>query len=86
MSEFKGSKEFKLSKSLNNNDVYYITDQGGYVIATIENRINNSIKTEANAKLIACAPEMLEFINTYYMFLNIEDQKQAKQLIKKATQ
>jgi hypothetical protein len=40
----------------------------------------------ANAKLIACAPELLEFINEYKGFLNLKDQKKAIELIKRATE
>jgi len=44
--------------------------------------------SESNAKLIACAPEMLEFINSVALSENTpsEYRKAAKRLIKKATE
>ena len=43
-------------------------------------------EAEANAKLIAVAPELLAFIQKYYRFLNLDDQDKAENLIKKATE
>ena len=51
-----------------------------------ERTLNNETEPQANAKLIACAPELLEFINEYKGFLNLKDQKKAIELIKRATE
>jgi len=51
--------------------------------------ISNYPQDEANAKLISCAPEMLEFIQSLINesddIVHEEIKKQANQLIKKAT-
>lgn len=52
---------------------------------TEENQDERENEVSRNFNLIACAPEMLEFIKEHYRYLNIGDQKKAKELIKKAT-
>ena len=54
-------------------------------ICRLHTGLNTYDDNTANAKLISCAPEMLEFIKEHYRYLNIDDQNKAKELIKKAT-
>lgn len=77
MTEFKGTQ--------GNWTVKFINIQGkcAYLIKEFSGNANEDC---ANAKLISVAPELLSFIQTYYKFLNLEDQEKAKELIKKATE
>lgn len=54
---------------------------------TILQTITNQPQDEANAKLIACAPEMLEMLEYFVNnnMLSITGEEMAKQLIEKAT-
>lgn len=83
--EFKGTKG-KWIVDTEHPSIYSTSDIKGNIIcdAPVEWELSME-KWGANAKLIACAPEMLEFIKNHYRFLNIKDQKKAEKLIKKAT-
>lgn len=95
--EFKGTKGEWGIKHSESKDAFNIVGTivgGHYKIARIPYLVTQSLievnrreKLEAqyNSKLIACAPEMLEFIKEHYRYLNIDDQKKAEELIKKAT-
>lgn len=52
---------------------------------TILQTITNQPQDEANAKLIACAPEMLEMLELLTSVYSADNIEKAKQLIKKAT-
>lgn len=86
MSEFRGTKG-KWEK------LYIKTSSGGYYKIISENLsicniiTRNEDQAEANAKLILCTPEMLEFLYRIESSENTpsEHRRQAKQLIKKAT-
>lgn len=41
---------------------------------------------QRNVLLSSMAPEMFEFIKRHYRYLNLDDQKKAEQLLKKATE
>ena len=53
---------------------------------TILQTITNQPQDEANAKLIACAPEMLEMLELLTSVYSADNIEKAKQLIKKATE
>ena len=53
---------------------------------TILQTITNQPQDEANAKLIACAPEMLEILELLTSVYSADNIEKAKQLIKKATE
>ena len=53
---------------------------------TILQTITNQPQDEANAKLIACAPEMLEMLELLTNVYSADNIEKAKQLIKKATE
>ena len=53
---------------------------------TILQTITNQPQDEANAKLIACAPEMLEMLELLTSIYSADNIEKAKQLIKKATE
>ena len=55
---------------------------------TILQTITNQPQDEANAKLIACAPEMLEMLEHFVNnnMLSVIGEEMAQQLIKKATE
>jgi len=97
MSEFKGTKgKWVVEKQSKNSSFYYINNDNLEIgeIATcysvMENGYNQSF---ANAKLIACAPEMLEMLKNVKEYLeNITGKHLSKplaneieQLIKKVT-
>ena len=46
----------------------------------------NKEVAKANALLISKSPELLDFLQKHYRFLNLDDQKKAEQLIKEATE
>jgi len=88
MSEFKGTKREWEARG---NFVYNINKT--HEIASIITYNNNQEEKEANAKLIACAPEMLDMLKNVKEYLeNITGKHLSKplaneieQLIKKAT-
>jgi hypothetical protein len=91
--EFKGTKgEWKVNKYNNVSSKYELPIAVVYDGSTAHNSFRESNKElcKANAKLISCAPEMLDFIQ--YLIGESEDlvhteiQKQATELIKKATE
>jgi len=91
MSEFKGTKVFPKYEGGDNNSIDLIFESGAVISIDRRDRYSEKLvmsreEMEANAKLIVCAPEMLEFLEKYYRFLNLEEQKEAKELIKKATE
>ena len=53
---------------------------------TILQTITNQPQDEANAKLISCAPEMLEMLELLTNVYSADNIEKAKQLIKKATE
>ena len=53
---------------------------------TILQTITNQPQDEANAKLISCAPEMLEMLELLTSIYSADNIEKAKQLIKKATE
>ncbi len=53
---------------------------------TILQTITNQPQDEANAKLIACAPEMLEMLELLTSVYSADNIEKAKQLIEKATE
>ena len=53
---------------------------------TILQTITNQPQDEENAKLIACAPEMLEMLELLTSVYSADNIEKAKQLIKKATE
>ena len=53
---------------------------------TILQTITNQPQDEENAKLIACAPEMLEMLELLTSIYSADNIEKAKQLIKKATE
>ena len=53
---------------------------------TILQTITNQPQDEANAKLIACAPEMLEMLELLTSVYSADNIEKAKHLIKKATE
>lgn len=84
--EFKGTKG-KWSLSLPKTEGVILMN--GNVRAQVLSFGNSGINEEdlSNAKLISCAPEMLEFIQSVYLSENtpISYKKQAQYLISKAT-
>ena len=50
-------------------------------IATVNSTFIDFKEFRANAKLISKAPELLEFIQKHYRYLNLDDQKKAKDLM-----
>jgi len=78
MSEFKGTKE----EWLVSNCLVFANDYFQTHIALIPDSYNTEIK-QANAKLISCAPEMLEMLERVLTAKFSCDE--IKQLIKKAT-
>jgi len=87
MNEFKGTKgEWKFIRNKNNFEI----ETFGISNWIIAKTITNVEQDEANAKLIACAPEMLEMLERVeYWCSNVNEDatiaKDIKQLIKKAT-
>jgi len=86
MSEFKGTRGEWLIE--NNEERLLITcNNPNWDIVTT---ITDLPQDKANAKLISCAPELLEFIqsliNESEDIVHSEIKKQAQQLIKKATE
>jgi len=89
--EFKNEKWEVVEHSWSDTSIY---NQDGKTICTLS--IDDEETTEENQEerenevseifsLIACAPEMLEFIKDHYRYLKIDDQNKAAELIKKAT-
>lgn len=66
-------------------DLESVIDDNGEPIAMWATDCGDKIRPE-NLKLIAAAPELLEFLIDHYRFLNLGDQKKAEILIKKATE
>lgn len=84
MSEFKGTKGEWLID--NNYKGMILTEKGGYKPNAMLNTMCSDIELEANAKLISCAPDMLEelkYILTNYD-LGVTDKYRLESLIKKA--
>jgi len=99
MSKFKGTKgewEIKYSESKDAFNIVGTIVGGHYKIARIPYLVTKSLievnrrekqEAEANAKLISCAPEMLEMLIKLNNFctMKIEDRNELEELIKKAT-
>lgn len=97
MSEFKGTKNWRIRKV--NEDFFFIeadlpdAEKNGHYprleVMQEDFGEHNGYTYElrmSDALLISKAPEMLEFIKTYYRYLNLDDQLKAEQLIKEATE
>lgn len=92
--EFKGAKGKWIVKHSETKDSYNVvgTEIGErYKIARcpyikLSYTDKDELEAKSNALLISKAPELLDFIKTYYKFLRIEDQEKAIKLIKQATQ
>ena len=87
MSEFKGTKGNWITFM---NDVTKEYSVGGgnderYFISKIHTTGRTEETCRANTNLIASAPELLEFVQKYYRYLNLDDQLIAEKLIEKAT-
>jgi hypothetical protein len=87
--EFKGTKgKWYCYRKTDQHKVESIMTQSQEVICDIRYLFNE--QSEANAKLISCAPEMLDFIQSLIGesedLVHTEIQKQATELIKKATE
>jgi len=99
MSEFKGTKgTWKMKKGsekkkwerrffVESRNVCDLcnTNNSKHICVSLESAVGLE-EAEANAKLIAAAPELLAFIKKYYRYLNLDDQDKAQVLIKKATE
>ena len=87
MSEFKGTKgEWAISPS---SDGFIADISDNFAIAKVfDNSFIQKGECEANLKLIACAPEMLEMLIKLNNFctMKIEDRNELEELIKKATE
>ena len=83
MTNFKGTKEkwqfVRYEKT-------FAIETFGITNWTILQTITNQPQDEANAKLIACAPEMLEMLELLTSVYSADNIEKAKQLIKKATE
>lgn len=97
MSEFKGTKGEWFSCCTNAKPHFLFADNGETTICSFyqkqdDGTILNIEEVRANAKLIACAPEMLECIKdllkelSYHGFNNSSSIYIANDLIKKATE
>ena len=94
--EFKGTKgEWVYSPFQEDSNGYItveipmgsITVYDGYYPLDLENNRKEVIEVQqANAKLIACAPEMLELLIRLSDFEPLSGSKEIEQLIKKATE
>jgi hypothetical protein len=87
MSEFKGTKgEWNIFQQ--DDDIHIENECNSEAIATLVGWNNDKIGI-ANAKLIACAPEMLEMLEDILSGMKNENyevcQSEIEQLIKKAT-
>jgi hypothetical protein len=61
------------------------TNNSRHICVSLESAVGFK-EAEYNAKLIATAPELLDFIQEHYRYLNLDDQKKAEVLIQKATE
>lgn len=92
MSNFKGTKGKWFIKSTSYNRSWInISSEKGIIARTFlgeEEPIVNEKEAESNAKLIECAPEMLEMLEHFVNnnMLPITGEEWARQLIKKATE
>lgn len=89
--EFKGTKgEWHVISPFNNED-HLLLDENSFQIGIIqEEYIQDPVKIKANAKLITCAPEMLESLQSIIKEYDLDivqgiDAKKIRELIKKAT-
>jgi len=90
MSEFKGTK----GKWVINNTKYQILNENKNPLCDVWNFNKSQEEYEANAKLISCAPEMLDMLIEILDYLKSDNQAEAeemliyktKELIKKATE
>ena len=93
MSEFKGTKGEWKSKGYNvysDNDKNVEFIHGNVICYAPEHLYRSMDNWQANAKLIACAPEMLEMLkelkNRFEHFVDEVSVLEIEQLIKKATE
>ena len=83
MSEFTKGKWEKLYIKTSSGGYYKIISESVSVCNIIT---RNEDQAEANAKLIACAPEMLELLIRLSDFEPLSGSKEIEQIIKKATE
>lgn len=96
MSEFKGTKgEWDYVKGMIEGNMqshfFIISNKSQYNICKCQSATMNLTESEANAKLIACAPEMLEALESLLHANSINkienmNFESIRQLIKKATE
>lgn len=94
MENFKGTKgKWKLEQTRYANCITIKNEEDQYIAMLSLNVVRpclmkeQEVINEANAKLISCAPEMLEMLEKVSEInFNEEIQKEIKQLIKKATE
>lgn len=95
MSEFKGTKgKWDLQKKTPYTKVIYSYKSNAEIARVFEEGFINKAQMEANAKLIACAPEIfLDLVDLVWLIDNratyeelIERIETSKQIIKKATE
>jgi len=92
MNEFKGTKGEWFSCCTNAKPHFLFADNGETTICSFfqkqdDGTILNIEEVRANAKLISCAPEMLEMLIKLNDFctMKIEDRNKLEELIEKAT-
>lgn len=64
---------------------WMMRDEDNYKSRDIFNE-DECLNARRNILLASKAPEMFEFIKRHYKYLNLDDQKEAEQLLKEATQ
>lgn len=81
--EFKGTRGKWYPVSLD--EFWTIRDGDFYNSIDIFNE-EECPEAKQNAVLASMAPEMFEFIKKHYKYLKLDDQKEAEQLLKQATE